>query len=287
MRTAFFAAAIVSCLGLPAHQAPPAHPTVIRPFQLSPAASVSQDLGVSNVRIDYHRPAVKGRKIWGGLVPYGQVWRAGANEATAISFSDPVRIDGKDLPAGTYAFFAIPGKDEWTLIFNREARQWGAFNYHAGQDALRIQVKPAVRPAQEYLGYTIQVTAPERLRVELAWENLAVGFDLAMEVQASYWAYLTRTLAGAGPDEWQPLNQAAGYCLASGTHLDRAMDWVDQSLRIKEGFKNLELKARLLQRSGRTPEAIPFLDRALEQAAAAKAAPSYLAELEQLHKDWE
>jgi hypothetical protein len=261
-----------------------ARQTVVRPFQVSPPASVSQELGISSVRIDYHRPAVKGRKIWGGLVPYGQVWRAGANEATAITFSDPVRIGGQELPAGAYAFFAIPGKDAWTLVFNREARQWGAFNYKAEQDALRIQAQPRPAPFQEYLGYGIQVTGPDSLRVELSWENLAVGFDLAMDVQGAYWAYLGRTLAAAGPAEWQPLNQAAGYCLLTGSHLDQAMAWVDRSLQIKEGPKNLELKARLLQRAGRTPEALPYLDKAI--ALAAGGSKTALEELEALRGEW-
>ncbi len=192
----------VACLGL-------AGQTVVKPFQASPAASVSQELGLCSVRIDYHRPAVRGRRIWGGVVPYGEVWRAGANEATTLALSDPVQVDGHPLAAGTYAFFAIPGPDQWTLIFNRTARQWGAFSYQPAQDALRVQVKPRQAPAQEYLGYTIQVAGPDSLRVELAWDTLAVGFDLAMAAHDRYWDYLQKALAAAGPEEWQPLNQGA------------------------------------------------------------------------------
>lgn len=258
---------------------------LLRPYQVSPAASVSQDLGICTVRIDYHRPAVKGRKLWGALVPFGQVWRAGANEATTISFSDPVKIEGRDLAAGSYALFAIPGKDRWTFIFNREARQWGAFAYQAGQDALRVEVEPGSGPAQEYLAYTIQVAGPDRLRVELAWESLRAGFTVALDVQGSYWAYLTRTLA-AHPDAWQALNQGVNYCLLSDSHLDQAMAWVDRSIAIQEGARNLELKARLLRRAGRTGEALPLLGRAIGLAAAA-GAKGPLADLEKLRTEWE
>lgn len=266
------------CLALQARQ------TVVKPYQVSPAASVSQTLGVSTVRIDYHRPAVRGRKIWGGLVPFGQVWRAGANDATVIDFSDPVKIGGKDLAAGSYALFAIPGRDQWTLVFNREAKQWGAFNYKEGQDALRIQAKPRPAPYHEYLTYELEVTGPDALRVDLDWENLAVGFEVALDAQGIYWTYLEKTVAGAGPDEWQPLNQAASYCLLTGTHLDQALLWVDRSIQAKEGYRNLRLKAQLLYRQGRVQEALPVLDKAIALASGAPAQARE--ELEALRGQW-
>lgn len=257
MRSLLLIAALGACVGLAARQ------TAVRPFQASPAASVSQDLGLASVKIDYHRPGVKGRTIWGGLVPYGEVWRAGANEATTITFSDPVRIDGHPLAAGAYAFFAIPGPEQWTLIFNRTARQWGAFSYQAGQDALRLQARPRRGPMEEFLAYRIGVAGPDSLRVELAWETLTVGFDVALAAHDRYWAYLEKTLAGIGPQEWQPLNQGAAYCLQSDSHLEQGMAWVERSIRIQPGPRNLGLKAQLLHRAGRTQEALAVLDQAL------------------------
>jgi hypothetical protein len=263
----------------------PAQTAQLRPYQVSPAASVSQDLGICSVRIDYHRPAVRGRAIWGALVPYGQVWRAGANEATVITLSHPARIEGHELAAGAYALFAIPGRERWTLVFNREARQWGAFNYHADQDAMRLEVTPVYSAFQEYLGYSLQVAAPDRLRVQLAWEKLAVGFDLAMDVQGAYWAYLQKTLAEAPADAWQTLNQAVNYCLLTDTHLDQALAWAERSIAIKEGTRNLELKAKLLRRSGRKDEASALLRRAI---AAAQGAPANtLKELQAELEEWE
>ena len=271
------AAAFVSCLGCLGL----AGQTVIRPFQASPAASVVQELGTCSVRIDYHSPAVAGRKIWGALVPLGQVWRAGANEATTIALSDPVQVDGHALAAGTYTFFAIPGPDQWTLIFNRVQKQWGAFTYQPAQDALRVQARPRPAPFRERLLYTIQVAGPDSFRVELAWDTLAVGFDLALAAHERYWDYLQKALAGAGPEEWQPLNQGAAYCLQSGTHLDQAMAWVDRSIAIKEGYRNLSLKAQLLKRAGQAGEA-----RALLEKAQALATGQAQEEIRAMLADW-
>src|SRR5512141_3204449 len=132
-----FAASAFSLLS----QTPPIFP------QLSPSASVSQTVGTTTVEVHYHRPAVRGRQIWGNLVPYGQVWRTGANEATTIRFSDPVQVNGQKVPAGTYAVFSIPHPDYWTIILNRRARQEGAWEYDPREDILRPDVKPKAVPS--------------------------------------------------------------------------------------------------------------------------------------------
>ncbi len=140
----------------------------------SPPAKVSGKAGNANVTIDYSVPSVKGRKIFGGLEPYGKVWRAGANEATVIEFDNDVKINGQALPKGKYAFFAIPNESEWTLIFNKTWSQWGAFRYKQEDDALRVKVAPTKTPALvEKLNYTIAGN-----KVNLAWENTAVSFNV-------------------------------------------------------------------------------------------------------------
>uniref|UniRef100_A0A832G701 DUF2911 domain-containing protein n=1 Tax=Ignavibacterium album TaxID=591197 RepID=A0A832G701_9BACT len=150
--------------------------------RLSPKAEVMQVVGFTEVRIIYSRPGVKGREIWGGLVPYNQVWRAGANEATKFIFSTDVYIEGKLLKAGSYSFFAIPGKNEWTLIFNKVADQWGAFEYNEAQDALRIKVKPEKSIThQEWLTYTITKTSDYSAVVRLEWEKLKVPFKIEVK----------------------------------------------------------------------------------------------------------
>ena len=153
----------------------------------SPRASVMEAVGGTEVRITYGRPAVQQRKIWGGLVPAGRVWRAGANEATSFTFSGDVQVEGHPLPAGTYTFFVIPGgaagEGEWTLIFNRVPRQWGAFSYNPAFDALRFSVKPSEAPSEEYLRYDIRPegagTNAGAATVSLAWEKRRVAFQIA------------------------------------------------------------------------------------------------------------
>jgi hypothetical protein len=142
----------------------------------SSRASVMQAVGGAEIAIAYGRPAVNGRKVWGELVPNGRVWRAGANEATTFTFNHGVRIEGQALAAGTYTFFAIPGEAEWTVIFNRVPRQWGAFDYNPAFDALRFTVKPAESAHEEYLRYTIQPAGADAAVVTLAWEKRAVSF---------------------------------------------------------------------------------------------------------------
>jgi len=128
------------------------------------------------VTLEYGRPNVKEREIWGGLVPYDKVWRTGANEATTISFSGNVTVGGEKLAAGTYGLFTIPGEDEWTFILNKVADQWGASKYDAGQDALRVSAKPSEAEHTESMEFVIDGSS-----VVLRWEKLAVGFEVAAD----------------------------------------------------------------------------------------------------------
>jgi hypothetical protein len=150
-------------------------------IRVSPKAEVMQVVGFTEVQINYSRPGVKGRKVWGELVPYNKVWRAGANEATTIRFSTNVEIEGKKLPAGTYSLFTIPNKDEWTLIFNKTAEQWGAFEYNESEDALRVNVKPEMGESQEWLAYTITKASDKSAVVKLEWEKLKVPFKVTVQ----------------------------------------------------------------------------------------------------------
>jgi hypothetical protein len=152
-------------------------------IRISPKATVKQTVGFTDVEIDFSRPGVKGREIWGGLVPYNKVWRAGANEATKITFSDDVKINGNNLKVGRYGFFAIPGRDNWLLIFNKVADQWGAFEYNEAEDVLRIEVTPEEGYFQEWLDYTITKTSKTEARVKLEWEKLKVPFTVEVSAE--------------------------------------------------------------------------------------------------------
>jgi hypothetical protein len=164
--------------------------TTIQPWnkelRISPKAFVMQTIGLKDVSISYSRPGVKGRKIWGGLVPYDKVWRAGANEATKFVFTSDVLINGKKLPAGSYSFFAIPTKNDWTLIFNKVADQWGAFEYNQAEDAMRFTVKPQQNEFTEWLEYSlsdmnVNKDGKNSAVVNLIWEKLRVPFTVEVQ----------------------------------------------------------------------------------------------------------
>lgn len=150
--------------------------------RISPKAAVIQTVGFTDIRIDYNRPGVKGRVIWGGLVPYNKVWRAGANEATKFTFSTDVKINDKSLTAGSYSFFVIPAKENWTVIFNKVADQWGAFEYNEAEDALRFEVTPEQGEMQEWLVYTISKTLDNSAIVRLEWEKLKIPFTIEVTI---------------------------------------------------------------------------------------------------------
>ncbi|MFQ5695859.1 MAG: DUF2911 domain-containing protein [Terriglobia bacterium] len=146
----------------------------------SPNAEVSQTIGTTEVTVSYGRPGVKDRAVWGGLVPNGQVWRTGANEATTISFSSDVAVEGQPLAAGTYGLFTTPGAGEWTVIFNKTANQWGAFRYDAGQDALRVTVKPRSAAHREWMSFGFADLSAGSATLVLRWEKLAVPIKIAL-----------------------------------------------------------------------------------------------------------
>src|SRR6267142_3468464 len=143
-------------------------------------AVLTQRIGITDVTVNYHRPVVNKRKVWGGLVPYGQVWRAGANENTTIEFTDPVTIEGKPLPKGTYGLHMIPGESEWTVIFSKNSTSWGSFTYDQAEDALRVMVKPQTAEFHEALTYDFDDVSPDASVVTLRWEKVAVPFKVGV-----------------------------------------------------------------------------------------------------------
>jgi len=147
----------------------------------SPKAGVSQMVGTTNVSVSYSRPGVKGREIWGKLVPYDKVWRAGADEATAVTFDKDVKFNGKKVGAGTYSFFVIPTENEWTVILNTVAEQWGAYSYDESKDLLRFTVKPEAADHTEWLQYTIDKTGDYSADLSMRWEKLKLTVKVEAE----------------------------------------------------------------------------------------------------------
>lgn len=247
----------------------------------SQRASVSQTIGTTAITVDYHRPGVKGRAIWGGLVPYDQPWRMGANEATTITFSDAVKVEGKDVPAGKYSFFAIPAKDSWTLVLNKDPEQWGAFGYDQTKDQLRASVTPVKAPQTEWMRFTIDPTSPTSALVTLNWDTLAIPMKVDVDVTKGVWTNVDAAMKKANADKAQLLTSAANWALDSGARLDEALAWVEQSIAASgENVFNLWTKARLLHKLGRANDALPVIDKTVTLAKSAKMPAEFLKLLE-------
>ncbi|MNJ98255.1 hypothetical protein D3C87_160180 [compost metagenome] len=190
--------------------------------QPSTSQTITQNFGLGKITLNYSRPNVKGRKIFGDLEPYGSVWRTGANSATTISFTEPVKIDGKELPAGEYELFTIPGKDEWTVIFNKASKQWGAYEYKESDDALRVKVK-ASKLKDKVETFTIQFADvyPTTAKLQLMWENTGITVNMTTEVDATVMASIDAAMKG----EKKPYFQAAQYYYANDKDLNKALEW--------------------------------------------------------------
>ncbi|MDP1830574.1 MAG: DUF2911 domain-containing protein [Geothrix sp.] len=260
-------------------------PVRLTPLRVSPACTVSQELGISKVDITFARPAVKGRKIWGELVPFGQVWRAGANNATVITFSHAAKAAGQDVPAGTYGFFVIPGEKTWILILNKKAKQWGAYDYKAEDDVLRWEATPQAGPFLEYLDYRVLPTGTGSATVELGWEKLRVSFPVAFDTRAIYWAHLEDTLKKAPETDWVPWYQAAKYCQEQAIEPAKALAWIEKSLKASDSFWNHETAARIYKDAKRMPEARTHLQKAIDLSKG-KAPKEYTENLEKELAAW-
>lgn len=252
--------------------------------RLSPNAAVSQTIGTTEIAINYCRPGVKGRVIWGDLVPFGEVWRTGANEATRFAVNDNVTIDGKPLPAGTYQLATIPGKDGWTVIFNKAADEWGTYNYDPKLDVLRVQVKPQEAAFVERMMFVFDNLTDDSGDVVLRWEKLAVPFTVKVDVKATTLARAEKAVASAAADDWQTPYQAAAYCFRSGIATEQANAWLERSLGIEQTPQNLGLKARRLANAGNLDDAITTAKKAVEMG---KASGANTAGLEKLIQEWE
>jgi len=230
-------------------------------------ALITQRIGLTDITINYHRPLANGRQIWGKVVPYGQVWRAGANENTTISFSDPVTIEGQTLDKGTYGLHMIPGENEWTVIFSKNATSWGSFAYKEDEDALRVKVKSQSADAHDALAYDFDDVKPNSTVVTMRWDKVAVPFKVEVNVNELVTAAIHRQLHGLNQYYWEGWDDAAGYFLANKINLDEALKYEDQSIQSEERYDNLLNKSRILEALGRNEDAKTFRTKALDVAS--------------------
>lgn len=232
----------------------------------SQRAQVVQRVGITDISISYHRPLVKGRKVWGGLVPYGQVWRAGANENTTISFSDPVTIEGKPLEAGTYGLHMIPNADQWTVIFSKNSTSWGSFTYKEAEDALRVNVKPQPVDMHEALTYDFDDVKPDSTLVLMQWEKVAVPFKVGVDVHQVVQASLKKQLRNLSQYTWISWDDASNYLLAEKVALDDALNYSNKSIENEDRYDNEITKSQVLTALGRKDDATAAEKRALALA---------------------
>lgn len=230
----------------------------------SPKSSLMQNVGITEITINYSRPGVKGRAIWGALVPYDKVWRTGANEATTIQFSSDVWINGNKLSKGLYSLHTIPGAAEWTIIFNSVAEQWGSYSYDAAKDTLRVTAKPEAGDFREWLTFEIPEMTTDTAKITLRWEKIVVPFTVDTKSTERTMAQLRTAMS---PD-WRTPYMAANFAFENkGAATDAEMSsWVEQSLKTNPNIANLYLRARLAERAGNKADAIKYGEMAIAAA---------------------
>jgi hypothetical protein len=226
-------------------------------------ATLMQRVGLTNITINYHRPLVNGRKVWGGLVPYGDVWRAGANENTTIEFSDPVTVESKPLAAGIYGLHMIPKENEWTIIFSKTSTAWGSFTYDPKEDALRVTVKPQSSEFHEALTYDFDDPKPNAATVTLRWEKLAVPFTVGVDTEHIVVDRLHNQFRGLAQYNYQAWDDAATYFADNKTDLEEALKYSERSIQMEERFDNLLTKSRILDELNRKQDASATLAKAM------------------------
>jgi tetratricopeptide (TPR) repeat protein len=258
MKTFFLSLSlIITAIGLQAQ-------AVITTPEASQRAVVTQRIGITDITVVYHSPLTNGRLVWGGLVPMDAVWRAGANENTTVSFANDVKVEGKDLPAGTYGLHMIPTAGDWTVIFSKNYTSWGSFFYKKEEDALRVTVKPEECPAQDWLSYSFAKLQRNSAVLVLTWEKKRIPVKIEVDVKNIVLTKMHNELRTLPAFTWKGWCDAANYCLANEFNYEEAGKWIDRSIRMNENFENLQVKAGLDEKTGNKADAEIVSKRAME-----------------------
>lgn len=232
--------------------------------QASPHAVVTQTIGLTEVTVDYHAPAVRNRTVWGGLVPYDQLWRAGANENTLIRFSTPVVLHGQMIPGGQYSFYVFPHADkEWELVLNRVINHWGTENYDPKADVIRIPVMAETAPFHETLLYWFSEIKPTGAHLNLTWEKRTLVLPIETEVHKQVISGIEQILQQK-PGDWQLLAQAADYMVQNNIQPERALTLINESLKLQDAATNNWIKACLLAQQQDFGTAVVYARKAIK-----------------------
>ena len=250
-----FAATFASVLGFSSGAYAQAAPELPQP---SPKARVEQRVGLTDFAVDYSSPGVKGRKIWGGLVPFDQLWRTGANAATTFKASRDFTFDGVAVPAGTYALFTIPGRKTWTVILNTNTKVAATRGYEEKDDVARVSVTPESVAPRERLAFLFSNTTDDATRLDLEWEKLRVSVPITVDTAAQAHANIDKAI----DDAWRPHFASARWLLDTGGDLNQALAYIDTSIGIKSTWWNNWVKAQILAKQGHTAEAVAAAEQA-------------------------
>jgi hypothetical protein len=244
----------------------------------SPACTLKQRVGLTDITVVYSRPGVKGRTIFGGIVPYGQVWRAGANQATKISFSTPVKLEGNAIPAGNYSLFAIPGEQEWTIIVSKNTNQWGAFQYSTNDDLVRFPVTPVNLRDTSVETFAIEFNhiRDESARLELVWDKTVVPIHLTVDVTDKIVPQIEAAMSAPGKKQDTFYFQAATFYYNHDLDSKKALEWVNAALESNSriAYEYLHLKAQILAKQGDKAGAIAAAKQSTELAIKAEGSGS-------------
>jgi len=246
-------------------------PKLVLP-QPSPGATVKQTVGLTEITVAYSSPAVRGRKIWGEVVPFDELWRAGANACTKVTLSTAASIGGKPVAAGSYCLFLLPSRTGWTFILNKDTSLWGTDGYKAEGDVLRVPAAATTVAPRERLAFGILDFNDEGGTLALEWETLRVGVKFEVATRAAAMA----AIRALQTDDWRPYARAAGYLLEAKTEPALAMELIDRSIQLKEEWMNLWIKAQLLGAAGKPREATAVAQRV--QALGKQSKNFYLAD---------
>jgi hypothetical protein len=253
----------------------------------SPNAKVSQTVGITELSVSYSRPGVKGRPIWGALVPYGQPWRTGANEATQFICSDEITVEGQKLPAGTYALVTIPTTDQWTVAFSSQKEMWGAFAYDPKNDVLRVTVKPVAAEFIERMQFTFDDPTADATTLNLRWEKLSVPLKITVDTNGRTLASARAAVAAAKADDWRTPYRAASWAFDAGVAPDDVSVWANAAAKVKDNFQTAGLLARIAAKGGDTKGAVALMKKSIAFGKAdTTVAKEQVASSEKLLAEW-
>ena len=250
--------------------APLAHADLTLP-RPSPGATVVQRVGLTDLTVKYSRPGVKGRVIWGDLVPWDKPWRTGANEATSLTTTTEIQFGGQKLGPGTYSVVTVPGHDQWSVILNSEVITWGGKpTYKAEKNVLELKIAPTAAEAQEWLEFSFENLTPNSADLVLRWEKLRLSVPIVVDVNTQAMAAIGTAMTGAKADDWGTPYQAANWSFTNDASTDNGRKWLEKSLAIQKNYSNLSLLARWQLKDGKKPEAIATAKQAIAAGKASK-----------------